>query len=66
MIYRVKLWPNQRFDRHVKVDANSAREAAEKLYGHPLDAVGSNAQLCASVLTEGPRSRPEYFYDRNL
>jgi hypothetical protein len=51
MIFRVKLFPAEKFGKYVEVEAASPLEAAEKRYGDRLVSIGSNAQLRASVLT---------------
>jgi hypothetical protein len=63
MFYRVKLWPDQSLDRYTSVEADSPLQAAEKLYGHLLDSVGSNGQLRVLVQVNGERSA-RCFYDR--
>jgi hypothetical protein len=49
--YQVQLWPDGRRDGkdYQQVQADSAKEAAEKLYGHPLKETGTNYQIRAHV-----------------
>ena len=44
------------------VEADSAKEAAEKLCGEPLTELGPNLRLRAMVLSKPPRNRPLTFY----
>lgn len=50
-IYQVQLWPDGKWDGkpYQKVEAKSERAAAEKLYGRPLAAQGSNYKIRARV-----------------
>jgi hypothetical protein len=42
--FQVQLWPDGKWDGmpYQKVEAATAKEAAEKLYGQPLKETGSN------------------------
>ena len=54
------------FDDYEKVEAASAREAAEKRYGRELSEIGSNHQLRAMVHAIVWRRGPAtLFYDRS-
>lgn len=66
--FRVQLWPDGKWDQkdYQKVDATSAKEAAEKLYGKPLSEVGSNFQMRARVHPFIPRGNATPFYDRGI
>jgi hypothetical protein len=63
--YWVQLWPDGKWDGnpYQTVDASSPQEAAETLYGRPLDERGSNHQLRAQVRVAG-MSSGIVFYDR--
>jgi hypothetical protein len=43
-VFQVQLWPNGKWDGkdYQRVEAKTAQEAAEKLYGGPLSEKGSN------------------------
>ena len=45
-----------------KVEAESAREAAEQACGEPLTDRGKNADLRATVHTNPPQGRPQVFF----
>ncbi len=64
--WHVKLWPNGKWDGKPsqEVEAETPQEAAEKLYGKPLKATGSNFQMRAQVhRVLAPRGAPESFYE---
>jgi hypothetical protein len=48
-IFQVQLWPNGKWDGsdYQKVEAGSAREAAERAYGSALTETGSNYKIRA-------------------
>lgn len=63
--WQVQLWPDGQWDGqpHKKIEANSAKEAAEQLYGGPLSEVGSMHQLRATVrMRRGTVWSPVPFY----
>jgi hypothetical protein len=49
--WHVTLWPDGKWDGKPskEVEADTAKEAAEKLYGTPLKATGPNFQMRAQV-----------------
>jgi hypothetical protein len=49
--FQVQLWPDGKWDGkpYQKVEATTAKEAAEKLLGQPLKEAGSNHQIRAQV-----------------
>ena len=64
--WHVKLFPDGKWDEKPsqEVEAETSKEAAEKLYGKPLTATGSNFQLRAQVVRVlAPRGTPEAFYE---
>ena len=64
-IFRVQLWPNGKWDGqpYQKVEATSAREAAETLLCVPLDERGGGGQIRARVRPFGQGDAIE-FYER--
>jgi hypothetical protein len=59
-IYQVQHWPNGQWSREYnwrKVEAGSAKEAAEKVCGLALTEAGRLAQLRARVLAFGDRKQ---------
>ena len=56
--FQVQLWPDGKWDGkpYQKVEAPTAKEAAEKLYGQPLRGDGSNYQMRAQVRRMAYRS----------
>jgi hypothetical protein len=59
-IYQVQHWPNGQWNRQDnwrKVEAASAKEAAEKVCGLALTEAGRLTQLRARVLTIGDRKQ---------
>jgi hypothetical protein len=63
--FRVQLWPDGKwkFDPSQDVEAETAKEAAEKLYGKPLRERGKSTQLRATVNPPAPgRNFPIAFY----
>jgi hypothetical protein len=66
-VYQVQHWHNGQWDREQnwrKVEAASAKEAAEKLCGRPLSDAGRHSQLRARVLKLGDlrqRSAMEFY-----
>jgi hypothetical protein len=63
--YWVQLWPDGKWDGnpYQKVEAGSPKEAAERLYGAPLQEQGSLHQIRAQVRIAGA-STGTPFYDR--
>jgi hypothetical protein len=61
--FQVRLFPKGEYQ---KVEAQSAKEAAEKQCGHTLSEIGSNHQLRALVheMRWPRRPSPILFYDR--
>jgi hypothetical protein len=65
-VFRVQLWPDGKWDfkPYQDVEAETAKEAAEKLYGKPLRERGKSPQLRATVHPPAPaRNFPIGFYD---
>ncbi len=65
-IFQVRLWPEGKYDGepYRKVEAATAREAAEKLYGRPLNEAGSNCQIRAQVHSlDAFRRQTKIFYE---
>jgi len=65
-IYQVQLWPDGKWDGkdYQRVEANSAKEAAEKLYGGELSEKGSNYKIRAQVRLLGElKAHPTVFYE---
>jgi len=66
-IFQVQHWRNGQWDREQnwrKVEASSAKEAAEKVCGRVLSGAGRHSQLRARVLTFGDlrqRSAMEFY-----
>jgi hypothetical protein len=63
-LYLVQLWPEGKWDGqpYQRVEAGSAKEAAEKLHGGPLSEVGGHGQMRAQVRPLGLGS-PMAFYE---
>jgi hypothetical protein len=66
--WQVQLWPHGRWDGkpYQKVDADFAKEAAERLYGSPLVESGQQYKIRAQVrplITSGAIQRPTVFYE---
>ena len=64
--FRVRLWPDGKWDfqPYQNVEAETAKEAVEKLYGKPLRERGRSTQLRATVHPAVPtRKFPIGFYD---
>ncbi len=64
--FQVQLWPDGKWDGkpYQKVDAETAKAAAEKLYRKPLKENGSNFQIRAQVLRLSfPSGNPTIFYE---
>lgn len=63
-VYQVKLYPDGEYE---KVEAQTAKEAAETQYGRELFDIGSNHQLRVMVhQMKWPRDpSPILFYDRS-
>lgn len=65
-LFQVQLWPNGKWDGkdYQKVDAESAKEAAEKLYGSTLSERGSNFKIRARVRRLGDiKTTGSIFYE---
>ena len=65
-IFQVQLWPDGKWDGkpYQKVEAATAKEAAEKLYGKPLKESGSNHLIRAQVHgSSAKRELPLIFYE---
>lgn len=65
-LFQVQLWPNGIWDgkEYQRVEAKTAKEAAEKLYGGPLSEKGSNYKIRAQVRALGDlRNHPMVFYE---
>ena len=65
-IYQVQLWPDGKSDNlpYRKVEASSPKEAAEKLYGKPLQDHGAQSQLRAMVRRlDRPSENSMAFYE---
>jgi hypothetical protein len=62
-LFQVRLFPQGEYQ---KVEAVTAKEAAERQYGHELSKVGSNDQLRVLVheMRWPRRPSPMLFYDR--
>jgi hypothetical protein len=64
--FQVQLWAEGKWDGkpYQKVDAETAKEAAEKLCGRPLSETGSNYQIRARVHHMlRPRGDAAIFYE---
>ncbi len=64
--FQVQLWPEGRWDGqpYQKVEAATPKEAAEKLYGKPLQDRGANFQIRAQVRVPSPPGQlPIIFYE---
>jgi hypothetical protein len=64
--FYVQLWPDGTWDQegYRQVEALSAQEAAEKLYGRTLQDRGSNSQIRAQVRSFfGAKHSPVVFYE---
>lgn len=66
--WQVQLWPNGKWDEkpYQKIDAASAKEAAEKLHGGALTEVGSMGKIRAQVrplIANGQVVTPTVFYE---
>lgn len=64
--FQVKIWPNGNWDgnEHQNVDAKTAQEAAETIYGKPLKSAGSSHQLRVKVRDGvGLRGQETLFYE---
>lgn len=61
--FQVRLFPDGDYQ---KIEASTALEAAEKLYGRPLSDIGSQHQLRVMVheMIWPRQSSPTLFYDR--
>jgi hypothetical protein len=65
-LFQVQLWPNGKWDGkdYQKVEAESAKEAAEKLYGSALSESGSNFKIRARVRRLGDiKTTGSIFYE---
>jgi hypothetical protein len=66
--WQVQLWPNGTWDGkpYQRVDADSAKEAAERLYGSPLVEAGQMHKIRARVrplIASGAIQQPTVFYE---
>jgi hypothetical protein len=66
--WQVQLWPNGKWDGKLyqRVDADSAKEAAERLYGSPLVESGQMDKMRAQVrplMPTGAIQQPTVFYE---
>ena len=64
--FQVQLWPDEKWDQkpYLEIIAETAQQAAEKLYGKPLKAIGSNSQIRAQVHRLGEkRGASSIFYE---
>jgi hypothetical protein len=64
-LYRVQLWPGGKWDGqpYQEIEAHSAKEAAEKVHGGPLNEEGGHHQLRGRVRPLG-QGEPKDFYAR--
>ena len=65
-IFQVQIRPDARWDKqpYKRVEAATAKEAAEKLFGHSLQENGAMGQIRARVHSlGGPRGNGSIFYE---
>ncbi|HZK89527.1 MAG TPA: hypothetical protein VFC56_05205 [Stellaceae bacterium] len=63
-VHRVRLMQDGKLDGYQEVQAETEKEAAEKLYGGLLFKQGPAARVRAMVLSSGGTDNPTLFYER--